>query len=119
MKFINNTTCFINFVNRTCGQEEFEDTKGVIRIRIIIITIIIWLFQLTPPPRDRVTNKTNIDSMYIYQYNPRRRDNTIGKRKSTNMSLISAEVYEVLFTKSAEFWVKTNYLLCSTVSQQL
>jgi hypothetical protein len=41
--------------------------------------------------------------MYIYQYNPRRRDNTIGKRKSTNMSLISAEVYEVLFTKSAEF----------------
>ena len=41
MKFINNTTCYINFVNRTCGQEEFEDTKGVIRIRIIIIIIII------------------------------------------------------------------------------
>jgi hypothetical protein len=56
-----------------------------------------------PSQRQRVTNKTNIDSMYIYQYNPRRRDNTIGKRKSTNMSLISAEVYEVLFTKSAEF----------------
>ena len=28
MKFIKNTTCYINFVNRTCGQEEIEATKG-------------------------------------------------------------------------------------------
>jgi hypothetical protein len=63
------------------------------------------IVPIKPPlsQRQRVTNKTNIDSMYIYQYNPRRRDNTIGKRKSTKISLISAEVYEVLLTKSAEF----------------